>query len=439
MARSLAGPPRFTPPHHPGGAARPAYRAGLLLFLLLLLPGAARADWPPVRAIVFEGNDATQEKTMLREIPLHVGDPADPAVLEKSRQAILDLRLFRWVRVEQTPLDDGVQVKFLVHEKWYLLPYPRASANVYGQNSIGGEVRWDNLFGLNHTVRAIYANSDSRELGRGRSDRYFLGYDAPFLFDSPYRVGIALEHLQSPVTDPVAYDETFDTAQVLVGRKLDVDDGRAPSRGWIATGGVAWRREDTRGVGAPAPYGRAIGLIGDLHFNDLHYSVYSDSGTAYGGRVEIANTHLGSDYGYERLDADYAYILPLAQAHEDVEFGANLGRVRGGAPGVAYYALGGANGLHGYRRQFDQGNFFYLFSADYLHPLVWDWLRLAVMLEAGDAFAHLGDFDGSLHWSLGLGLRARFTRLVNFEFEAGLAIPLDRVPQLRFYGDRLNR
>ena len=51
----------------------------LISGLLCLWAQAAGAQqWPPVVEIRFEGNEVTQPKTMLREMPISVGQPADP-------------------------------------------------------------------------------------------------------------------------------------------------------------------------------------------------------------------------------------------------------------------------------------------------------------------------------------------------------------------------
>ncbi len=76
----------------------PALRCGLALFLLLAIGSAAAVPPvvkpPPIRDIRFEGNRVTSDRVMLREMVVAVGDPADPARIERSRQAIQDLTLF---------------------------------------------------------------------------------------------------------------------------------------------------------------------------------------------------------------------------------------------------------------------------------------------------------------------------------------------------------
>ena len=74
---------------------------------------------PTVREIVYEGNEHTRDETMAREIKIAVGDPADPRQIEASRQAILDLGLFKGVRVREEPLPDGGErVVFHVTERF---------------------------------------------------------------------------------------------------------------------------------------------------------------------------------------------------------------------------------------------------------------------------------------------------------------------------------
>jgi outer membrane protein assembly factor BamA len=135
------------------------------ILLACLLSGAApdAAAAPPVVEIRFEGNRHTRPVTMQRELLLREGDPADQGLIERSRQAIQDLGLFRSVEVLQESVPEGVRLVFTVVEKWYVLVYPRLTANSDGQNSYGAELRWNNLWGLNHSLRVLGRSRDARQ------------------------------------------------------------------------------------------------------------------------------------------------------------------------------------------------------------------------------------------------------------------------------------
>ena len=50
-----------------------------------------------INEIRYEGNDVTQASLLNREIYIKKGDVVDDVLIEKSRQAIMDLGLFRTV------------------------------------------------------------------------------------------------------------------------------------------------------------------------------------------------------------------------------------------------------------------------------------------------------------------------------------------------------
>jgi outer membrane protein assembly factor BamA len=411
------------------------------ILLACLLSGAApdAAAAPPVVEIRFEGNRHTRPVTMQRELLLREGDPADQGLIERSRQAIQDLGLFRSVEVLQESVPEGVRLVFTVVEKWYVLVYPRLTANSDGQNSYGAELRWNNLWGLNHSLRVLGRSRDARDAGRGREESYRLAYDAPFLFDSRYGVLARVAHAATPVTEPAVYDETLDDAELLVTRRLS---GEGPaSQGWSLGAGLLWKRQDTNGTGAPEPYGSATALVTQLDFRDLRDRVFSDEGTLFNARYEVADQSAGSNYSYTRFTADYLRALPAsgwtasALPHQTVELAAHVGSANNGPPGLEDFNLGGVAGLRGYDRKAFEGDFYYLLSAQYLRPLHWDWLRLVVGIEAGNVFEEADYFNDRIHSSINFGLRARLPRLVNFEFELGVAFPLTG-GDMRYYADR---
>lgn len=393
---------------------------------------------PRIVEVVFEGNRITQPQTMLREISIQAGDAVDAAALEQSRQSIQDLGLFRSVAVSQTPVEGGMRVSFAVVEKFYLLPYPRVSASVDGRNAYGAELRWNNVLGLNHSLRTLVSSHSARDSSRGRDLRYFIGYNAPFLWDSPYTLALHVGHTETPVEMPAAYDESTDELGFLLSRRIGGSESAA-SQGWSAGAGLIWMRQQTEGPLAPAPYGSATALVTELGYRDFHDNIYSDGGRRFGARFEVADRRWASDYSYTRFTTEYKQVINLGQAHEDLVFAAELGSLNIARTGSQEFSLGGSRGLRGYERNFAHGDFYYLSSVEYLHPLRWDWLRWAVILEAGNAVDTAGQVNGRILSSLGIGLRARFPRLVQFEFELGLAIPLNQGGDHRLYGSRVGR
>jgi len=71
--------------------------------------------------IEFSGNRVTQPQIMLQEMLVKEGDVADPALIERSRQAIMDLGLFVSVHAAVEPGADGLVLRIIVKEKYYIL------------------------------------------------------------------------------------------------------------------------------------------------------------------------------------------------------------------------------------------------------------------------------------------------------------------------------
>lgn len=203
-----------------GLTLRPARPPGrrlrtLALLGLMLVSGLAAAQPLIVRDIHFAGNRITQPSTLLRELKVRVGDAYDDERVEASRQAIQDLGLFRSVAVDHETVDSGIELTFTVAEKWYLQAYPRLSANSDGQNSVGAELRWSNLWGLNHSLRMLGRSRDSNDADRGREQSYRARYSAPFLLSDHVGLRGGVSHSVTPFIDPAVYDETLNEAELL--------------------------------------------------------------------------------------------------------------------------------------------------------------------------------------------------------------------------------
>jgi outer membrane protein assembly factor BamA len=397
----------------------------LLAFTLCSAAGAARAEPPLIRAIEFRGNEITQPRVMLREMVVQVGDRAHPQRIERSRQAILDLGLFRSVDVEQTPAEDGVHLTFVVREKWYVLPLPRLEASSDREFGYGLQMRWDNVWGLNHSASAVGIRRELKESDREAQSSFSASYFWPFVADTPYSLSLFGAHVaQDSLHQGQPFGETINVAQALVRRRYA--DGPA-SQGWTVGGGLLWRNQDTSGGFAPPRDGRSTAAVGTLSYRDLRFRVYSEEGHVFSSRYEIAGDGLFSDFGYSQLTGGYARFWPLGETpHQTVHVRASAGTFHGGPSRRRNrFSLGGSSTLRGYRNDFAEGNFFYYISGEYLHPVHWKWLRALALVEMGSARRDVHGRDlRDAYLSVGLGARLRFTWFVNFEFETGVAWPL---------------
>ena len=107
-----------------------------------------------VNQVVIEGNKKTRSGIIEQEMLLKVGDEITQLAMDQSRQAIMDLGLFRRVKILQEQEADITRLVVTVKEKkhdWYILP--RVDRNADGDISLGMNFRAQNFNGLNQTVK----------------------------------------------------------------------------------------------------------------------------------------------------------------------------------------------------------------------------------------------------------------------------------------------
>ncbi len=406
----------------------------LLLLLACTTVQAQEAPAQTVREIAFEGNDTTQPRTMLRELPIAVGDTATPEQVERSRQAIQDLGLFKTVSVREEAVDGGVRLVFKVRERWYILPTPRVDAKAGGEYSYGAQVQWNNLWGLDHTLRVVWEREDAKEAGVGLQTNHAFSYSAPQVFDSRYSMGVSASEVVKPtaLAGGGTYDETLQYLSLGVSRSLS--DG-PPSQGWSAGVGLGWLNQETEGAGAPPAYGSATAPFVTLGYRDLHLHIYSEEGVSFRSSLQGAVDGLASDYGFATWTSRYMNYMHVGETdHQTLHFIAELGtRVDGPPKNEAFY-LGGDSLLRGYDKEFVEGDAVYRVSTEFARPLHWRWLRWVLIAEAGNAFERPQDFSFSrVYASVGAGLRIRLSWFVNVEIEAGVAVPVGDHGGVRFF------
>lgn len=402
--------------------------------LLWALAAAARAEdgYPPIREIAFAGNHTTRPKVMLREMVIKVGDPADPALIERSRQGVQDLGLFRSVGVEQQPVEGGVRLLFSVKEKLYVLPLPRADASSDGGYGYGFQLRWNNVWGLNHNFTSYFERRQPSEGSgdpekRGVQTRTQLRYSAPFLFDSPYGLTVALGYFGTPYVEPLAYDETVQFVSLGLGRKVQDQPG---SQGWSVGAGLNWRDQSVEGPDAAVvnDEGQATSLFVGASYRDMRYNIYSDEGVTYSFGAESAGRDWGSDYQFTSWSAGYARYRPFGDTqHQTFNLIANVASRHGGAPGAQEaFSIGGADSLRGFEPETAKGDFYYRLSGEYLRPVFRKSIRVLAVVDAGNAFARPGDLNfDKVFVSAGIGARVRIQAFVSLDLELGIAWPLN--------------
>ena len=417
---------------------------------LVMLPARAQeaaktpTDQPPVtapsgviKAIDFSGNRVTRRQILEQEMLVKVGDPADPALIERSRQAIMDLGLFVAVEAHLEPTDGGVVLHILVKEKYYILPVPKLNRDERNHFTLGAELSLDNLAGYNQQLKYRYENEQATGLSGGKVTTDLISYSYPRMFGTAY-------NLQAGVTEQTSPAEVVNGSSLTSLYRLKAWSGNlqlsrwlnrtGPSRGWQVGGGAVVRTNNFEYLsGAPTSNfmdARAVGITLLGQFTDVHDYLFSRSGVEYGYNGEYGDPALGSDSHYTRHEFYYRkyWLLPNGP-HENIDFQSKFGISSGNMfPTDTYaYSLGGSRSLRGYDSGTYTGNAYVLFNVQYLRPLFGYYpLRGAVFLDVGNTYPNYRELHlGDLHWDAGLGLRLRLKSFVKVDLRVDVSYAYD--------------
>lgn len=442
-----------TPPH------RPPVATGICIVLCVIkkflrygvLAGAALLAMAPVFAgeagvitgVRFAGNNHTQPGILLQEMVIKAGDPIDPERIERSRQAIMDLGLFKSVEAVLLPEAQGAALEITVSEKYYLIPLPKMDRSADGEVSYGGQLTLYNLWGLNQRLRMTYKAERGCCESSMAVSTYSLGYDYPRVVGTDYGLGLALSHKAVPRADldPLGnvlseYERGLDEASIKLSRWL----GRGgPSAGWSVGISSFWRHLSySQQGGVPISYGpeKAVGVIFSVNYDKVHDLLYSRDGVEFGITSEHGLESMGSDSPYSLNQLYYRQYRPVGSTpHTNLDLQVRLGLTGGDVP-IAddSYNLGGSRELRGYEKGSIVGRSFFVANLEYLHPLLdHPAARGVLFMDAGNAYPDNRLVDpGDIKVSAGIGLRYRFKAFVNFQLRADLAYAFD-LSDHRFY------
>jgi hypothetical protein len=172
-----------------------------IIFLFLFLSQVAQAQIT-VSTIVLSGNTKTQNHIIIRELSFEkdgsyaTGD-LDKRI-EKSKENLINLKLFNFVTINKTEDKDSTEITIDVIEKWYIWPFPvfeisernfntwwkEFAANNYSDFSrlnYGIEFNWQNFRGLNELLKL--------KIRKGFKEHYLLGYEVPY-FNKNKTIGL---------------------------------------------------------------------------------------------------------------------------------------------------------------------------------------------------------------------------------------------------------
>ncbi len=426
----------------------PAHKqfSAIWVSLWLALWSGSCAAYLPIEAIQIEGNTTTQARIILQEMFVGVGDPADPARIKKSRQAIMDLGLFKSVR---TALREGTQGQILtisVSEKYYFFPIPKLKRSPDGDISYGAQLRFDNLAGLNQKLKLTYKTERNCCTQEGNRNATSLDYESPRIGGTHYDLKMGLEYTVGPfdVSENGAviseYQEKTEGATFSIRRWLN---RTGPSVGWSVRSGWFWKKqkhEYVSGVPNTANPGHAAGLTFSISHKLVHDYLFSRGGSRYGYDLRVGMTQLGSDATYSTNKFYYRRYWPVGQRpHQNLNFQLQLG-FSGGTLVLGDYAfsVGGSRTLRALDKGSRPGRSFFAFNIEYLTPLFnQPAFRGVAFFDIGNAYYDNRIIDfGDLDAGPGFGIRYRLKSFVNLQIRVDVAYNLETAEKRSYIGTR---
>ena len=459
------------PSHGQEGHPSSGMRALCVLCSLGVLAGAmeeTRAAPPKeptgvITGIEFTGNKVTRAKILRQEMQIKEGDVADPVLIELSRQAIMDLGLFTSVRAYLEPRVGGLFLRIAVKEKYYILPVPKLNRDDDNKYSIGAEISFDNLSGLNQKLKLRYESEDADgQADNQKITNTLLSFTYPRVAGSAWLLHSELTQTYSPREVnagsifnlvPTALPDPLDTLYKKEAWTMAVQASRwlnplGLSNGWQLGSGLVWRHNSYDCLGGDCVQGQSnsqfqdaqavgVSLLGQ--YVDVRDLLFSRSGEEYGYRGELGAPVLGSDTHYTRHEFFYRqYVTFPERLHENIDIQAKLGLSSGDifATDTYAYSLGGSKTLRGHDTGSFNGNSYFLLNIQYLRPFFGYYaFRGVLFTDIGNAYPsntqlHLAD----LKWDIGVGFRWRLKSFVKIDLRVDAAYAHDRGEWKYFLG-----
>ena len=385
-----------------------------------------------IKNIRYEGNHVTQESVLEREIYVKTGDIVDKTLLEKSTQGIMNLGLFKTVKVY---LEEGyteadisygeanketlVDIVFVVEEKYYLLIVPRVKSDD-NELHIGVQVRWDNVWGLNHEMRLLFENrGDTQGISENRNEfKYFY----PNINDSAYSVNVSVQASNEVDEANGVINRQDDIYQLSISRWLN-DQGR--NRGWFAGSSVSYQQRFNEVISGTeiSDHLDAVVLGIDSGFSDVNNYEFNRGGKAYGYNLSWSHESIGSEEEFTRHLFYYRSYYRFNNAPiSNLNVQTEIGHSNNDILGKSAFSLGSSDDLRGYENDRFNGNSMFLMNIEYMFPQKdYPIIRYVYFIDMGSTADEIKDlFHQPVNIGAGLGLRWKIRALVNIDLRADI-------------------
>lgn len=405
----------------------------LSLLVLLLSSGfsgsVSAAD--NIAQIRITGNETTQDEVILHELHLQSGEEIDLDRIEKAVQNVRDLELFESVNyyLEQTSVDSQTDLVIEVKERYYFFLIPTAKTNDNNQLEYGAKMIWNNVMGLNHTLKwKLLDTGSTAGVNEYKND---FKYIAPSVFRSIYQLSISIRSDVFVDDDPVfgLQKESSNGVGVDILRWLNP---AGLSKGFYAGIGVEYRSRDIEAITSTAVTqgsvrATSLKLLGG--FSNLHEHQYNRSGFSASYTAQHANDATGpSGTEFFLQELDIRHLIALSKSPpENINYHVGIGTSTNDVLGDKAFKLGGNTTLRGYEIGTFRGNTQLYGSIEYLSMLSDNpYLRKVLFADFGQAVPSLSDLNlGHLDLAIGAGIRWKVRKFVKFNLRTDLAYGFD--------------
>ena len=391
--------------------------------------------------IEFEGNDVTEAEVLIQEIIVKEGKRLDREKIERSRQNIMDLGLFKSVQTKSRSTPEGVEVTFVVDEKrfWYFVPvFSRGSD---GDTTFGLRLQMDNLLGNNSYLTVRAKSKDFKDTDIQSEETFEVEYLYPRIFGSEYDFGFQFDYDEADIEEMRG-----NLAGEYFREKTSL--GLILSR-WLTTSGPSKGLRLSLGLRTDIFKHEFLGgdpnLFTDLTVNSFlagfeYYDVVDHdtyrSGTHYGLEFESASSVIGSDIAHSSHNLFYRRYLPVnPDTGSNLNLQIKLGAISESVFGDATYQIASGTTVRGYERDSIEGDAFYLANLEYLRQIgSKDVVRGVAFMDVGSAFEDLGNLDfGDPRFGVGVGLRWKIRSFVKTDLRVDIAHGLGEGGDTRIY------
>jgi len=402
----------------------------LVLFLLFFISNVNANS--QIDSIRFSGNDTTQESVLLREMYIDVGDDIDYEKIDESIQGIKDLNLFTEVTYYVSESYDSSypdnlfsELVINVEEKIYLLVIPRLKLRD-NKLGVGIQLRWENVFGLDHKLKLLYENKGEEEGVQEYRTRFRYNYKN--INDSDYSLNLSLIS-ENTVTQSLDFDfqNSFDDSLQMSLFKWHNDlhhkNGEYTSIGF----GMHQRVHETL-TGQFIDDATSNFMTFSWGYKKVHKFAYNRKGKHFGFDIEASDIVFGSEAEYIKNVLFYrSYYTFKSRPGDNLNIQTQLGYSTDDILGDKAFRLDFRNDLRGYDKDSYQGNAMLLLNIEYMTPLrSFPTLRYLGFIDVGNTYDDIKDInDNPLHIGIGAGIRWKIRSFVKvdlrFDIGYGLA------------------